>query len=157
MIFVTLAVMALLAGFVHVAIQKQPRTKQRVAEVLLLYLFVFPVGLGGLISFLGHTFRAASTAASIGWPAHNPFQYEVAVANLAFGILGICCAWVRGGFRMATAIGWSIFILGAGCVHVHQIRAGQPFAPGNAGAMLYYNFLVPVLVLALIGVRERRA
>jgi hypothetical protein len=157
MIFVTLAVTALLAGFVHVAIQKQPRTKQRVAEVLLLYLFVFPVGLGGLIGFVGHTFRAGSTAASIGWPAHNPFQYEVAVANLAFGILGICCAWVRGGFRTATAIGWSVFILGAACVHLHQIHAGQPSAPGNAGAILYFDLIVPVLVLALIGIREHRA
>lgn len=157
MIFVTLAVMALLAGLLQVAIQKQPRTKQRVAEVLLLYLFAFPVGLGGLIGFLGHTFRAASTAASIGWPAHNPFQYEVAVANLAFGILGICCVWARGGFRAATAIGWSVFILGAACVHLHQIHAGQAFAPGNAGATLYFDLIVPVLVLALMGVRERRA
>jgi hypothetical protein len=113
--------------------------------------------LGGLIGFLGHTFRAASTAASIGWPAHNPFQYEVAVANLAFGVLGISCAWVRGGFRAATAIGWSVFILGAACVHLHQIRLGQRFAPGNAGAMLYFDLIVPVLLLALIGVRERWA
>jgi hypothetical protein len=157
MIFVTLAVTALLAGFVHVAIRKQARTKQRVADVLLLYLFLFPIGIGGLIGFLGHTFRAAPTAASIGWPAHNPFQYEVAVANLAFGILGICCAWVRGGFRAATAIGWSVFILGAACVHLHQINTGQPFAPGNAGATLYFDLTVPVLVLALIGVRERWA
>jgi hypothetical protein len=155
MIFVTLAVLALLAGFVHVAIQKQPRTKQRVAEVLLLYLFVFPIGLGGMIGFLGHTFRAASTAASIGWTAHNPFQHEVAVANLAFGILGIRCAWVRGGFWVATAIGWSVFILGAACVHLHQIYTGQLFAPGNAGAILYFDLIVPVLVLVLIGVRER--
>lgn len=149
MIFLVLTALALILGNVHIAAIKGPRTRLQVANILLLYLFVFPIGLGGLIGFLGHTFRAVSTAASIGWPAHNPFQYEVAVANLAFGILGICCAWARGGFRAATAIGWSTFILGAGCVHVHQIRAGQAFAPGNAGAMLYYNFIVPMLVLAL--------
>jgi hypothetical protein len=151
MIFVVLTALALILGCVHVVATRRPRTLSQIAQILVLYLFVLPIGLGGIIGFLGHTFRADSTAGSIGWPAHNPFQYEVAVANLAFGILGICCAWVRGGFRTATAIGWSIFILGAGCVHVHQIRAGQPFAPGNAGIMLYYNFIVPLLVLMLQG------
>lgn len=157
MIFLVLTALALILGCVHIAATKGRRALSQIADILLLYLFVFPIGLGGLIGFLGHTFRAGSTAASIGWPAHNPFQYEVAVANLAFGILGICCVWVRGGFRAATAIGWSVFILGAGCVHVHQIRAGQPFAPGNAGAMLYFDLIVPALVLTLIGIREHRA
>jgi hypothetical protein len=157
MIFVVLTALALILGCVHIVATKRPRTRLQTADILLLYLFVFPIGLGGLIGFLGHTFRAGSTAASIGWPAHNPFQYEVAVANFAFGILGICCAWVRGGFRMATAIGWSVFILGAACVHLHQIHAGQPFAQGNAGAILYFDLIVPVLVLALMGVQERRA
>ncbi|HEV3482057.1 MAG TPA: DUF6790 family protein [Candidatus Acidoferrales bacterium] len=154
MIFVVLTALGLILGCVHIAATKGPRVRPQIADILLLYLFIFPIGLGGLIGFLGHTFRAGSTAASIGWPAHNPFQYEVAVANLAFGILGICCAWVRGGFRMATAIGWSVFILGAACVHLHQIHAGQPFAPGNAGAMLYFDLIVPALVLALTAVRE---
>jgi hypothetical protein len=157
MIFVVLTASALILGCVHIAATKRPRTRLQITDILLLYLFVFPVGLGGLIGFLGHTFRAGSTAASIGWPAHNPFQYEVAVANLAFGILGICCAWVRGGFRTATAIGWSVFFLGAACVHLHRIHAGQTFAPGNAGAILYFDLIVPVLVLVLIGVRERWA
>ncbi len=154
MIFVVLTALALILGCVHIAATKGPRTRLQITDILLLYLFVFPIGLGGLIGFLGHTFRAASTAVSIGWPAHNPFQYEVAVANLAFGILATCCAWVRGGFRAATAIGWSVFILGAACVHLRQIHAGQPFAPGNAGAILYFDLIVPVLVLTLIGVRE---
>ncbi len=154
MIFIVLTALALVLGCVQAAATKRPRTRPQIADVFLLYLFVLPIGLGGLIGFLGHTFRAASTAASIGWPAHNPFQYEVAVTNLAFGILGICCAWIRGGFRVATAIGWSVFILGAACIHLHQIHAGQPFAPGNAGAMLYFDIIAPLLVLTLMGVRE---
>ena len=152
MIFVVL-----ILGCLHIAATKRPRTRLQIVDILLLYLFIFSIGLGGLIGFLGHTFRADSTAASIGWPVHNPFQYEVALANLAFGILGISCAWVRDGFWTATAIGWSVFILGAACVHLRQIHAGQPFAPGNAGAILYFDLIVPVLVLMLIGVRERWA
>jgi hypothetical protein len=154
MIFVVLAAIALILGLLQIAIQKQPRTKRRVADVLLLYLFAFPIGLGGLVGFMGHTMRAGPVAASIGWPAGNPFQYEVAVANLAFGILGILCLWFRDGFWNATAIGWSVFILGAAGVHLHQIHIGQPYAPENAGAILYFDILIPVVVLALLGVRR---
>jgi len=156
MVFAVLAVMGLILGLLHVAVRKQ-WTTQRIADVLLLYCFAFPIGLGGLVGFIGHTMRAGPVAASIGWAAGNPFQYEVAVANLAFGILGILCLWNRGGFWTATAIGWSIFMLGAAGVHLHQIRTGQPFAPGNAGAILYFDIMMPVLVLALLEVRKPRS
>jgi uncharacterized protein DUF6790 len=156
MVFVVLAAIGLFLGVLHVAIRKQPRTKQRVADVLLLYLFAFPIGLGGLVGFIGHTLRAVPVAASIGWSAGNPFQYEVAVANLAFGILGLLCLQFRDSFWTATAIGWSIFLLGAAGVHLHQIRIGQPYAPANAGAVLYFDILMPVLVIALLRVRKAR-
>jgi hypothetical protein len=155
MVFAVLAVMGLILGLLHVAIRRQWTTR-RIADVLLPYFFAFPIGLGGVVGFIGHTMRAGPVAASIGWAAGNPFQYEVAVANLAFGILGILCLWNRGGFWTATAIGWSIFMLGAAGVHLHQIHAGQPFAPGNAGAILYFNIIAPVLLLALLGVRKPR-
>jgi len=90
MVFAILAVMGLILGLLDVAIRKQ-WTTQRIADVLLLYFFAFPIGLGGLVGFIGHTMRAGPVAASIGWAAGNPFQYEAAVANLAFGILGIFC------------------------------------------------------------------
>jgi hypothetical protein len=155
MIFAAIAVIGLILGLFDVAIRKQ-WTKHRIAEVLLLYFFAFPVGLGGLVGFLGHTMRAPLVAASIGWPAGNPFQYEVAVANLAFGILGLLCLRFRDSFWTATGIGWSIFLLGAAGVHLNQIRNGQPFAPDNRGAILYFDILMPVLVLALLTVRKAR-
>lgn len=156
MIFVVLAAVGLVVGLVRVACEKRPRTKQRAADMLLLGLFAFPIGLGGLVGLVGHTLRAAPVAASIGWQAGNPFQYEVAMANLAFGILGILCLRYRDGFWTATAIGWSVFMLGAAGVHLHQIRMGQPFAPGNAGAILYFDIFVPALVLALLPLRTKQ-
>ena len=156
MIFVILGATGLILGFVHLAIRKQPRTRQRIAETLLLYLFAFPIGLGGLVGFVGHTLRAGPVAASIGWPAGNPFQFEVAVANLAFGVLGLLCLRFRDGFWAATAIGWSVFMLGAAAVHLHQIHIGQPYAPDNAGAILYFNIVAPVCVLVLLAIRNAR-
>ncbi len=154
MIFVILAAIGFVLAMLHVAMQGHPRTRERIADVLLLYAFAFPIGLGGLIGFVGHTMRAPAVAASIGWPAGNPFQYEVAVANLAFGVLGILCLRFRDGFWIATAIGWSVFMLGAAGVHLHQIRIGQPYAPENAGAILYFNVLAPIAILALLAIRK---
>ncbi|MHB9111813.1 MAG: DUF6790 family protein [Thermoleophilia bacterium] len=39
--------------------------------------------LGGVWSFMGHAFFAEETAGLIGWPAGNPFQFEIAVTNLS--------------------------------------------------------------------------
>jgi hypothetical protein len=78
------------------------------------------------------------------------------VANLSFGILGILCLRLRDDFWTATAIGWSVFILGAAGVHLHQIHIGQPYAPENAGAILYFNILAPAVVLALLMVRKAK-
>ncbi len=65
--------------------------------MVLLYLLVIFARVGGLIGFLGHTFKAQEIALKIGWQP-SPFQFEVAVANLAFGVLGILCLWQPGGF-----------------------------------------------------------
>ena len=154
MIFVVIAAIGMIAGLLHTAIQGQPR-RARVAELLLLYFFAFPIGLGGIVGFVGHTMRAGPVAASIGWPAGNPFQYEVAVANLAFGILGLLCLRLRDGFWTATATGWSVFMLGAAGVHLHQIHIGQAYAPDNAGAILYYDILAPLALFALLAIRAR--
>ncbi len=43
-------------------------------------------------------------AASIGWPAGSPFQFEVGIANLSFGILGILCLKFMDNFWTATVI-----------------------------------------------------
>jgi len=155
MIFAILGVTALILGLLYAAIGNQWK-KQQIAEILLLLIFLLPVGLGGLLGFVGHTLRAGAIARSIGWPAGNPFQYEVASANLAFGILGLLCWRHRGGFWTATAVGWSIFLLGAAGVHLYQIRIGQPFTPGNAGAVLYFDIFMPVLVLALLQIHRAK-
>jgi hypothetical protein len=57
----------------------------------------------------------------------------------------------------ATAIGWSSFLLGAAVVHIRQIRMGQPFVPGNAGAVFYSDIFVPIAVLGLLRVCGNRA
>ena len=143
-------VLGLVVGAVHLYLDKQPRTKGRVAEIFLLWLLVIPVGIGDVFNFIGHTAFADATAASIGWPAGNPFQSEVAVANLSVGVLGILCYWMRGNFWVATVIGFSIWYLGDAVVHIRSIVVEANYAPGNAGVTFYMDILIPVILIALL-------
>ncbi len=61
---------------------------------------------------------ADEAAKMIGWPAGNPFQFEVGLHDGAWGLLGFLCVFIGGGFWVATALGWSFFLLGAAYGHV---------------------------------------
>ena len=138
------------ATCLHLWLEKRPVSLMRVAEVLLLYLLVIFVGVGGLMGFLGHTFKAQEIALKIGWQP-SPFQFEVAVANLAFGVLGILCIWQPWGFRTATGIGFATFLLGCGYGHLREMIRDGNFAPYNVGPVLWVNDLaVPLLILILL-------
>jgi hypothetical protein len=141
----------------HLWLGKRPVSGRRLVEVVLLYLLVFYAGVGGLMGFLGHTFKPQEIARQIGWLS-NPFQSEVAMANLAFGVLGLMCIWQRQGFRTATGIGFAIFLLGCASVHLQDMTRHGNLAPYNAGPVLWFNDLaIPVVVLLLLLVRRHLA
>jgi hypothetical protein len=105
-------------------------TRARVIEIFLLY----NIGVGGMItatSIIFHTLFADQTAESIGWAAGNPFQMEVGVASLAIGIVGFFWLLAQG-FWLPYIISKSIFVWGAGLVHVADILENANFSPGNA-------------------------
>ena len=142
-------VLSFVGAFVQLAREDRPRTAGRVAGVILLWFLVVGMGLSGLYSFMGHTFAADQVARGLGWPTGNPFQYEVAVANLTVGVLGILCYWVRGGFWTATVISTSVWLGGDAVVHVVEIVTAGNHSPGNAGIVLYLDVLTPALLIGL--------
>jgi hypothetical protein len=148
MLFLVCFVLALVISAVHLARDKQPRTKGRVLETFLLWLLVVAVGVASVLTFIGDAFFANWMAASLGWPPGNPFQSLVAVANLSIGVLGILCYWKRGDFWVATVIAFSVWWVGAGVVHIRDIVVSANYAPNNAGATPYMNILVPAILIA---------
>ncbi|MDP3066385.1 MAG: hypothetical protein Q8N08_06560 [Methanobacteriaceae archaeon] len=95
---------------------------------------------------------ANTIAAIIGWPAGNPFQSEVGIANLSYGILGLLCWKFRDNFWIATAIAITVFYWGAAYVHLINIAQTGNMAPGNAGFALYIDIIIPIiLILLLVG------
>ena len=150
MLILVFLVIALVGAGIHLALQKQPRTGKRLVEIVLLWVLVVCVGINGLFDFYGHAFRADETARLIGWPTGNPFQFEVAIADLVFGILGILCIWIRGTFWYAAGLAGVLFGLGAAYGHIVQMVVYGDYAPYNAGLFLYSEIAVSLLILGLL-------
>ncbi|MCX6994561.1 MAG: hypothetical protein NTY13_01815 [Chlamydiae bacterium] len=114
---------------IHLISVKNLRNLKGVLESLLLYMFLINVALASLWTFFGYVFFADEAAKFMGFGPGSPFQYEVGIANLAFGVMGIFCVWERGDFWLATAIGYS---------------------PGNSGAILWFHLIFPLLLLSIL-------
>ena len=140
----------LAAAIVHLLLSNEPRTRGRIVDVILVYSLIFQVGVVGLLfGFVPHVFFADRTAESIGWPIGSPFQFEVGIHDGAWGVLGFLCIWFRGGFRVATGLGWAMFMLGAAAGHVYQAVAHGDFAEYNFGMVFVDAFVAVFLPLLL--------
>ena len=128
----------------------RPITATALVDQLLRYILLFPVGIMGLWAFIGHVFLAERSAAAIGW-ATSPFQFEVGMANLGIGLAGVIGAFVPSpGFRAAVGVVMIGFLGGAGVGHLIQMAETGNMAAGNAGPILYTDFLTPLAVLGLL-------
>jgi hypothetical protein len=150
MFTIVFVVLALVAATVRLLASSERRSGQRIAEVLLLYWFSVAIGLTGIFEFAGHTFLADRVAASIGWPAGSPFQQEVAFADLALGVLGILCVRIRGNFWIATTVAATVMQWGDAAGHIVQMVRYGNHHPGNAGAVLWANILIPAVAIGLL-------
>ena len=149
MVYIFLIV-TLIGAVLHLFLSKLQKTKNRIFEVFLLWFLVIMVGIGSIWTFMGHVFMANIVAAMIGWPAGSPFQFEVGIANLSYGILGILCWKFRDNFWTATVVALSTFYLGAAYGHMINIMQTGNIAPGNAGYALYADILVPIVLICLL-------
>jgi hypothetical protein len=149
----------LLLPTAQVVLFSKDRSPSNIGRIYLAYLLPISVGVGGLIGFLGHTLRADEIAQSIGWPTGSPFQFEVAVANLAFGVLGLLCLKFRDGFWTATILGYGIFLEGAAYGHIHEILQSGNRSINNAGPILVADVLFPIFLVSLLALARygRRA
>jgi 4-amino-4-deoxy-L-arabinose transferase-like glycosyltransferase len=155
MLFLLCFILALAIGAVHLYLDKQPRTRERVVQTLLLWLLVVCVGFASVLTFIADAFFADRMAASLGWPAGNPFQSLAAVANLTIGVLGILCYRKRENFWVATVVAFAVWWPGAAAVHIRDMMVSGNYAPNNAGVTVYMDILVPVVLVALLTYYER--
>ena len=139
--------------YMHIKIKGIVPSKQKI-EIFLIYTFAFLIGAQGIYAFIGHAFLPAEVALSIGWSPSPHFQFEIACANLSYGVLGILAIRWKGDFWSAIAIGISIFLWGSAFGHLKDIILSHNFAPSNAGYMLFYDIFTPLILFALLKLRS---
>ncbi len=143
------SILPLLVAGVQIGLDKSTNTRERRQEVFLIYLFALGVAGSGIGGFISHLFISDLVAESIGWPAGNPFQLEVAFANLAIGVLGIIAVARRDGLREATVIAVTVFGVGATIVHLMDIIETGNLAPGNT-VQNFANLIRPALLIGFL-------
>lgn len=145
-----LFILAICSALVFFALSSKTKNLTLLLEHLLLFIIIFNIGIACLIGFIGHAFYGPEIAAKIGWPAHNPFQFEVAIANLSIGVAGILCIWIRKNFWVATTLISGIFYLGAAYGHIVQIDKHHNLSEYNSGVFLYVgDIIIPIIYLFL--------
>jgi hypothetical protein len=106
------------------------------------YYLIGWAAIGGGIS---HVFFGRRISASIGW-SPSPFETEIGLANLGFGIAGVLSLSYGAEYWWAVIIANSVFRVGAGFVHVRGIIKDRNFAVNNTG-ILFLDFGVPAYLV----------
>jgi hypothetical protein len=153
MIFLGLTLIAIV---VHLGLMKKPRTLRNVLEIIILYLLVIVFGLGTLLAGLMHVFNGPATAQLIGWPAGSPFQYEVGVADISFGLVCVLALFFRGSYWLAAILANSFFLFGAFIGHVHDLAVSGNAAAYNIGPnIILSDLIMPLVVIGLYVIYRR--
>src|SRR5262249_35685570 len=87
-------VLGLVFAMVGIARAPRPLAAASVVEKLILWHVFFSIGASFLYNFVCHTFFGEATAGYIGW-ADSPFQFEVGMASLGYGVVGFIAAFSR--------------------------------------------------------------
>jgi len=143
----------LILGGVTILLKKQVRTAAAKVEIFFAYYLIISVGVQGLLTGCLQIFVAESVVNLAKWP-FSPFLMEVGFANLVFGILGIASIWLKGLWRDATAIGYSLFLIAIAINLIVNISQKGNIANIHYGPKLWSDILVPVALWILVALEH---
>ncbi|MDD1727650.1 MAG: hypothetical protein LUQ50_01105 [Methanospirillum sp.] len=152
---VVFIVLAIIGAGIQISRERPKAGNAKMTKIFLNWAFLVIIGIGGVWGCFGHLFFADRVAQSIGWPAGNPFQQEVAFANLAIGMLGLLALRIPGTFRIATLTAYAVFMIGDGIVHIWQIVSAGNWSVNNAGLILWIDLIMPLVLIGLYLLGEK--
>lgn len=147
-------VVTIISIAVHLLTTRNKARKESVLELVTIYT----IGLSGWFSIssglFGHIIYADEVAAGIGWPLDSGFQMELAFAAIGIGLVGGIGFWNRS-FWLPFIIAKTTFMWGAGFTHVLHMIQHDNFSPSNTGIVVYWDFLLPVILIVLYTLYRR--
>ncbi len=147
----TCLVIGLVVGVIQAARSQRPRTPAMVSGLLLNAYLLWAIGISQTINFVMHSVFGDFAAETIGW-AQSPFQLELALASLGFGVMGIMLHGRRTQFRAKVAIVVAQLITGLGNAggHIYELVVNDNHAVNNTGLLLATDIVLPIVGLALV-------
>ncbi len=121
--------------------RSEPLTRRRVAESLLSWSLPLNLGVLETFFFVRHVLRDQGSAEETDDSTEDRVRSEVALAHLAFGVLGLLSVRFRGAFWSATVIGQAVFLIGVATVNVCE---------GLKNRMLWFDVLMSLAHLVLL-------
>ncbi len=147
---IILALLAIIGFLIHLYFTKHERSKKYTIELLLSYFLLFILGINGIISSIALMFFPSSTASLMGLENGSFFQFEVGIANLSFGVLGILCIYIRmKHFWLSTIIGASIFLWGNAIGLIREMISSKTFVSGILSSYFYHDIFFPLILIGL--------
>jgi len=148
-IFVTLISIS-----VHLLSTRHKIRKESTVEIIAIYT----IGLAGWFTIMsglfGHIIYADQVAAGIGWPVNSGFQMELGFAAIGIGIVGFLGFWNQSVW-LPFIITKTLFMWGAGFTHILHAVQHNNFSPGNVGIILYWDFVLPIIMIVLYLLNRR--
>jgi hypothetical protein len=125
-------------------------------EIFFRWVALLAIGGSGIYTFILHAFFPAISAAAIGWQV-SPFQFEVAMADLALGVLGILSFGSSYGFRRATVIAATILLWGDAIGHFYHMIKLHNYTNGNSGSWFWMDIILPlILIICMLKIRPKQ-
>lgn len=131
--------------------------RQRVSEYEIVYrwMVLFPLGFTAIYSFVIYVFYPESVGIMLGW-GMGAAEFELAIANLALGLVAVLSFNASYNFRLATVIANTVFLFGVAFTHIYKMSLQSNFMVSYAGSWLWLHSLILPLVLwiCIIGLRK---
>lgn len=119
------------------------------AHIWFKWIAVLVFGFTGIYGFFMHGFCLETTAKAMGLKP-SPFQLELALCNLAFGLLGILCYKNDFSFRKATTLTAVVYWFGAGILQTSHMIKMKKFALPYSLTWYAMDIIVPVLLVIFL-------
>jgi hypothetical protein len=152
--FLTMPLIALAVSTVKVLRLPRPRDRARMVEICTRQFMFWVVGMAFAFNFVFHTFLGQLSASLIGWQ-DSPFQPEVGYASLGYALLGFYAAFSTFSVRLGAVLALTPFMWGAAVGHVIDLVQNGNVSVGNAGFILWLDFLLPAVGIVLLILSRR--
>jgi hypothetical protein len=157
MVFFWIALSLGLAGLHIFRRRHEERTHSETAAVFLRYWLGIAIGIASIVGGLFHVFDGTDIAREICFTrGDGGFQFENAMGDIAIGVAGFLCLFIRDPrFWLTVIIIATIQFWGDAYGHVYQMIENDNHCTDNTGPVLWMDIAGPLVAIVLYAVMRR--